>query len=256
MLAKTLLRMLTIQVLMEVPSLRQNIEDSLIVPLDEGKDADWPEIAAIVYTEVLERQFDNSKKPHVDLIIDLLAGVEGVFNLDDGEQVIIPQVMNAKAELHCDLVEDDITAALKDTSNDWAEIWRRFATVNGTVKSYCGSDAKGKKRALRRIVFPVDVFNSPTRGKALTGAWADAITKLEADGLDHYKPVAALIRKVLEGQGDVSDWVAAVEQTPLDRTSAYILGLTIGETESRTSVASIHPEFTVNDVASSDVELD
>ena len=256
MLAKTLLRMLTIQVLMEIPSLRQNVEDSLISPLDEGKDGDWPEIAAIVYTETMDRKFDGSEKPQIDLMIDLLAGVEGVLITDAGEKIIIPKEMNAKAELHCDLAEDDIDAALRDTSSDWAELWRKFANVKGQVKSYCGADAKGKKRALRRIVLPVVVFKSPSRGKALTGVWSDAISKLEADGLEHYKLVAALIRKVLEGQADASDWVAAVEQAPLNRVSAHILGLTIGTTDSRSAEAFAHPEFTVNDVSADDVELD
>ncbi|SNY93420.1 hypothetical protein SAMN04515647_3715 [Cohaesibacter sp. ES.047] len=235
MLTKTLLRMLTVQMLMEIPSLKTNVEDSLIAPLDDGKDArKWPDVMASVYTENLDRDFGGQRKPIVDLAIDLLAGVQDSFTTPDGEVVVIPERMNAKAELMCDLVEDDIDAHMRSISGEWAELWRSFADFSGPVRSYCGVDAKGHKRSLRRIVMPMSVYPSPVRGGALVGVWADVVSKFESDGLEQYKAIATLMRKVFEGTGNLADWVRGIEQIGLDRSSAIILGLDSREDYNRT----------------------
>ncbi|WP_319533416.1 hypothetical protein [uncultured Cohaesibacter sp.] len=168
MLAKTMLRMLTVQMLMEIPSLKGNVEDSLIAPLDDGKDAQtWPDVLASVYTENFDRSFEMNRPPVVDLAIDILAGVQESFTAPDGELVVIPKRMNARAELMCDLVEDDIDAHLRAISGEWAEQWREFSDFAGPIRSYCGVDAKGHKRALRRIVMPMTVLSLASARESL-----------------------------------------------------------------------------------------
>ncbi|WP_319533417.1 hypothetical protein [uncultured Cohaesibacter sp.] len=66
------------------------------------------------------------------------------------------------------------------------------------------------------------------------GVWAEAISKFESDGPDHYKAIATLIRKVFEGDGDLADWARGIEQIGLERSSAVILGLDSREDYDRT----------------------
>eukprot|EP01009_Symbiontida_sp_KSa7_P004491 NODE_20_length_2541_cov_4.463082_g17_i0.p1 GENE.NODE_20_length_2541_cov_4.463082_g17_i0~~NODE_20_length_2541_cov_4.463082_g17_i0.p1 ORF type:complete len:279 (-),score=69.77 NODE_20_length_2541_cov_4.463082_g17_i0:1443-2279(-) len=240
MLARTLLRMLTVQVLAGVDALQDHVEDSLIPEPDGGKDAKWPDVMASVYTETADYGGGaGSGRVTILLAIELIAGVEADAKRD-GEVLVLPKRMTPKAEFICDMIEDDIRHALNVADSDWADLWRSFCSeAVGEIKSYCGVDAQGRKRAMRRIEMRIKTYAAPQRGQPLAanGIWHKVLTALALEGTPAYQALALAIRKIIEGDGSVKDWAVALEKSGLDRQSARLVGYDVNASFDRTAEA-------------------
>lgn len=233
MLARTILRILTVEVLAGVEFLGGAIEDSLIPEADGGKDALWPDLMTVIYTETAERSFGGGGRAAILLAIELVAGIEKALDDGQGGTVLVPAKLTPKAEITCDLAEDSIVSALLDAGNNWADLWREFAGVDGgdvSIKSFCGMDAQGRKRAMRRIEMRVSTMKTPTIGLEMTEGhlWRRVLEKLAADARTvAYRNVATALKAIIEkpGGAGVGAWAVAMERAGLDRAGATILGI-------------------------------
>ena len=233
MLARTILRILTVEVLAGVEFLGGAIEDSLIPEVDGGKDAHWPDLMTVIYTETAERSFGGGGRAAILLAIELVAGVEKALDDGQGGTVLVPAKLTPKAEITCDLAEEFIVSALIDAGNDWADLWREFAGVDGgdvSIKSFCGMDAQGRKRSMRRIEMRVSSMKTPPIGMEMAQdhLWRRALEKLIAEAsTEAYRNVAAALKAFIEKPGGdgVGAWAVAMERAGLDRAGATILGI-------------------------------
>ncbi|SDQ99697.1 hypothetical protein [Pseudovibrio sp. Tun.PSC04-5.I4] len=226
MLARTVTRFLTIAVLRNTVLNERRILDTQFMPVDRPfKDGDI-EPLAVVYTEKGVRH--SRGKIELDLVIDIAGGVKSISEIRHSENgpvyayEVEPPESDGAAELACDLVEDDIAAALMDIENPIGDVWREFCELRGPVQTLCGADDRGVRRATRRLFFPLNVPRGLSRGRKLTGAWDTAVSVLEAHDMSWMNVVGQLIRTRME-QGNSHAWVNPAEMDGLTQSEVKIL---------------------------------
>lgn len=226
MLARAVTRLLTIAALRGVVLPEHNLFDSQFIPVDRPFRDDQIEPIAIVYTEKSVRPL--ARKMELDLVIDIAAGIKSVSAVreTEGGPIIAYDIeappSDGAAELACDMVEDDISAALSNIENAMSDAWRGFCELRGPIQTLCGSDGRGVPRATRRLLFPLKVPPGPQRGTKLTGAWDAAVKTLEIHDMPWMRIVAELIRARFE-HGKAQPWVRPVELAGLSQPEVRLL---------------------------------
>ncbi|KZL02269.1 MULTISPECIES: hypothetical protein [unclassified Pseudovibrio] len=226
MLARSVTRLLTIAALRGSVLPESNLFDSQFIPADRPFRGEQKEPFAIIYTEKSVRPL--SRKMELDLVIDIAAGIKSVSAVretEDGPIIaydIEAPPSDGAAELACDMVEDDIAAALTNIENSMSDAWREFCELRGPIQTLCGSDGRGVPRATRRLLFPLKVPVGPQRGTKLTGSWDAAVGALEAFDMPWMRTVGELIRTRFE-YGEAKPWVHPVELAGLSQPEVRLL---------------------------------
>jgi len=242
MLARSVTRLLTIAALRGTVLPENNLFDSQFVPIDRPFRADQKEPIAIVYTEKSVRSL--SRKMELDLVIDIAASIKSVSAVretDDGPIIaydVEAPPSDGAAELACDMVEDDIAAALTNIENVMSDAWREFCELRAPIQTLCGSDGRGVPRATRRLLFPLQVPPGPKRGTKLTGSLDRAVSTLENHDMAWMRSVGELIRTRFE-HGEAKPWVHPVELAGLSQPEVRLLHMPHADCFSRMNE---HPE--------------
>lgn len=137
---------------------------------------------------------------------------------------VVP-VTDPQMELLLDLIERQVLIALNDTSNPWREVldgfifaWRRRRTIRAT-----GSQTA--RFAARQLTLDVEPIREPTPAGAVTGAWADLIAALEADGGTLLAGQAQVFRRALDPETPLVEWEELAMRYGLSAATAATLGI-------------------------------
>lgn len=238
MLARIALRIAAIEALKDNTLVGANVLDSQIGALDVAADGSFrsdqeaPFIA--VYT-------DSSKaSDRIDLRslhksgateITIEAGITAAMTQTDTETgesqfigIGIPATDPAM-EFYLDCVGRQITTALSDPRNEWAEIWRGMSSGVVSVERKRASDAEsGTRIAAHQLVITLDLLPDPVFGVAFadTSIWAKFFAKIEA--VEH--PYLPMLESLLGNPAGVLDHEAQRRRFGLTLDEARALMIT------------------------------
>lgn len=228
-LARLALRLSTVKALANQTLAEDRVRDSEIGPLDEN-DRQEPAPIISVYTggaalEVMRRDLLSQRGNH-QLIIET-AITTRMKNKDGWE---IP-LTDAGMEMSLEVINRQINVALMDPANEWAEIWRSFATISGEVKLETGSSAKpGVRYAGSRILIPVELVKDPVPGEPHSQLWEAFFEKAEAE--PDLAPTVQMMRDLAAGSQNYTTWQglrAAYGITSLEAKALQIEPASINE---------------------------
>ena len=121
-------------------------------------------------------------------------------------------------EFYLDCVGRQITTALTDPNNEWAEIWRGLSSGLAMIERKRASDAdSGTRIAAHQLVMTVDLLPDPPFNAELasTSIWAKLFAKMTATG----HPYLAMMQTLVGSPTGVPDYDAQRRR----------FGLTFGE---------------------------
>lgn len=149
-----------------------------------------------------------------------------VTDPDTDEQVLVTgvPVTDEAMELQLDLVARQITDALTDPDDEWAEIFCGLFFRVVKIERARTSSADGTRVAAQQIRLTVELIEDPVRGEPLDeeAPFARFLTKLETMPAP-YPVYAAMMRAQIEGSN--RPWETAQRRLGLTREELLALGL-------------------------------
>ncbi|MGS1093110.1 hypothetical protein ACVCNR_00815 [Aquamicrobium terrae] len=219
MLTRIALRIAAVEALKGATLVGNNVLDSEIGAIDiaaDGSvrtDADKPFIAA--YTDASKVEVDLAgralqKSGPLDMVLEY--GVTAAMTVTDeetGESTVMAGIpaTDAGLEFTLDLIGYQISAALADPDNEWADIWRSIAGNVQKIERKRTADAAGGTRvAAQQMTITVDLMADPIKGETLRST--ATMTKFFARALSSPDPV--LVKKAQAMQAALAgadpDW--------------------------------------------------
>lgn len=176
--------------------------------------------------EDLDVRFLNANGA-TELLFEMgLAQSMSVTDPDTDEQVMITgvPVTDAAMEFQLDLVARQITDALTDPSDEWAEIFRGLVYRVAKIERARTSSADGTRVAAQQIKLTVELIEDPVRGEPLDedAPFARLLAKLETMPAP-YPIYAAMMRAQIEGEN--KPWETVQRRLGLTRDELQALGL-------------------------------
>lgn len=251
MLARIALRICTIEAIKGATLVGANVLDSQIGALDVAADGSFrsdqeaPFIAVYTDGSKISDGIDLRalhKSGATELTIE--AGITAAMTATDeetGESTIIGigiPATDQAMEFFLDCVGRQVTTALSDPENEWAEIWRGLLSSVRMIERKRGSDAEsGTRIAAHQLVMTLDLLPDPLFGVAVaeTSIWAKFLAKMAA--VDH--PYLPTIQSLL---GDP----AGVLKSEAQRRR---FGMTLDEARALFDIAVEPVEATEPDIA-------
>lgn len=151
------------------------------------------------------------------------------YRLDSGEDELVDALVptDALMEMTLDLIARQIAIALADPTNEWADLWRRFVTKVGRIRTRRGASADKLLRfAGRQMEIEVHPLADPPFGKAPSGVWADLLAKIEQDDDPDFRKLAAPIRAAMVGDQPEPTWRLDQSQLALSNGEAVAMLVT------------------------------
>lgn len=157
------------------------------------------------------------------------AGVTATMTVTDpdtDESYVVPGIpaTDDAFEFMLDTVMRQISDALTDPANKWAEVFRKLCnSVVSIERNRASSDDKGVRLAAHQMKLTVDLWVDPTRGMELKPAHPLAMFFALADA--EYDPVLATKVAMMRAQlvGDEHDWQLAMRRYGMTRSEADAL---------------------------------
>jgi len=202
-LARLALRLSTVKALINRTLAEDRVRDSEIGPLDEGE-REEPAPIISVYTdaatlEVARRDLLSQRGVH-QLVIE--TAITTRMKNKAGWQI---PLTDAGMEMSLEVINRQITIALMDPASEWAEIWRRFAFINGETKLETGASAKsGVRYAGHRFMVPVELVKDPVPGEPLSELWETFFAKAETEA--DLAPTVQMMRDLAAGSQNFNAW--------------------------------------------------
>lgn len=245
MIGRIALRMATIEVLRGKTAVDQNVLDSRMTALDAGADGilktDQKKPFIAVYTDdaKLEAGMEARslhKSGPTALVIEIAIAESMLYRneLNDVEVVAgIPDADDAY-EFLLDVIGRQITNALTDPQDAWAEIWRGLSSRILKIERKRTSSASGVRIAAHQLVITLDILPDPIFGEPLSAgsSWARFFAKISEQGMP---PVIASRVSLLQALIGSPDGIADHEA----QRRRY--GLTIAEARAMLDT-SVQPE--------------
>lgn len=196
MIGRIALRMATIEVLRGKTAVDQNVLDSRMTALDAGADGilktDQKKPFIAVYTDdaKLEGGMEARslhKSGPTALVIEIAIAESMLYRneLNDVEVVAgIPDADDAY-EFLLDVIGRQITNALTDPRDEWAELWRSLSSRILKIERKRTADASGVRIAAHQLVITLDLLPDPIFGDPLAAGstWARFFAKISAQGM-------------------------------------------------------------------------
>lgn len=151
------------------------------------------------------------------------------YRLDSGEDELVDALVptDALMEMTLNLIARQVAIALADPGNEWADLWRRFVTKVGRIRTRRGASADKLLRfAGRQMEIEVHPLADPPFGKAPAGVWADLLAKIVQDGDPDFRKLAAVIRSSIVGDPPAPSWRLDQSQLGLSGDEAAALQIT------------------------------
>ncbi|GGF38247.1 hypothetical protein GCM10011321_31510 [Youhaiella tibetensis] len=165
----------------------------------------------------------------VELLFE--AGVTATMHVRDeqtGAQQIFEGIPSTDAnfELYLDLIFRQVTNALLDPDNEWAEIWRSFVLRVVKVERFRIADAQNVRLAGRQMKVICQVVDDPLQGQRLdsAGALSMLLARLEASDDEQNRNRAVLLRAAIGAPGQ-PDWRSAQPAQGMTGNEFAALGL-------------------------------
>jgi hypothetical protein len=187
-----------------------NVLDSEITALDADADGnlttDQQKPFVTVYTHTATDAAGGDRSLHrsgmTELVIEVAVAATMVYRNDDGDKEVaagIPATDSA-FEFFLDVVAKQITNALSDPRDAWAEIWRGLSSSIEKIERKRTSDATGARIAAHQIVMTLNLLPDPVFGEpvAPTSIWARFFAKA-AESEDDADAARLLILESLIG---------------------------------------------------------
>jgi hypothetical protein len=212
MLGRIALRLATVEALKGATLVGANVLDSQIAALDVAADGavrtDQEKPFVAVYTDAasIDDRLDIRalhRSGLTDLTIETgITMSMGVTDPGTGVTEVIPGLpaTDPAFEFFLDCVGRQITTALSDPRNAWAEIWRGLSSGIVKIARKRTSDAaSGTRIAAHQLVITVDLLPDPVFGEPIAGTsiWAKFLAALQADNHPYREAIAGLV-----GQSD------------------------------------------------------
>lgn len=237
MLARIALRIAAVEAVRDKTDFGDSVFDSRIGVFDDlGQIADKvagkkPFIA--VYSDAgreeavdLNTRSLNANGATVLLFETGIAESMALTDPDTDEQVLVTgvPVTDSAMEFQLDLVARQITDALTDQNDDWAEIFRGLCYRVERIERARTSSADGTRVAAHQIKLTVELIEDPVRGEPLAedAPFARFLAKLETMPAP-YPVYAAMMRAQIEGSN--RPWEAAQRRLGMTRDELLALGL-------------------------------
>lgn len=190
MLARIALRMATIAALKGKTLVGDNVLDSEITALDADADGNLttdqqkPFITVYTHTAVSEEGSDRAlhRSGRTELVIEIAVAATMVYRNEDNNKEVaagIPATDSA-FEFFLDATARQITNALTDPRDAWAEIWRGLSSSVEKIERKRTSDATGTRIAAHQIVITLNLLPDPVFGEpvASMSIWAKFFAKV------------------------------------------------------------------------------
>jgi hypothetical protein len=236
MLNRLALRLSTVRALRGATFAGPNVLDSEHGGIDElAMNSDEPQPYIVVHTD--DGMFHGSGARDLfgtqgdgrvgsgfqKLIIEIGVTQKMLFVDEAGQQVLQPgtPVTDPLLEIHLDLIERQVYAALSDEGSEWAEVWRTFATSTGDRQSQRGASTReGLRFAGRQITLDVSMPRDPTPGDKIGPLWKRFIALAKRD--PSLTKIVPLIEQALLAK-PVADWRSAMRGCGLTHDEAKAL---------------------------------
>lgn len=239
MLARIALRMATIAALKGKTLVGDNVLDSEITALDADADGnlttDQQKPFITVYTHTATDDAGGDRALHrsglTELVIEIAVAATMVYRNEDGDKEVaagIPATDSA-FEFFLDATARQITNALTDPRDAWAEIWRNLSSSIEKIERKRTSDATGTRIAAHQIVVTLNLLPDPVFGEPVspTSIWTKFFAKI-GESTD---PVVAARVVILESL--IGDPAGILESEAQRRR----FGLTLDEARALTDIA-------------------
>lgn len=190
MLARIALRMATIAVLKGKTLVGDNVLDSEITALDadaEGNlttDQQKPFITVYTHSAVSEEGGARAlhRSGRTELVMEIAVAATMVYRNEDGDKEVAAGIpaTDANLEFMLDAIGSQISSALTDPGDAWAEIWRGLSSSVVKIERKRTSDATGARIAAHQIVITLNLLPDPVFGEpvAASSIWARFFEKL------------------------------------------------------------------------------
>lgn len=229
MLARIALRIAAFEALQGKTQAADNVFDSRITTLDVDGDGklvtDQTKPFITIYTEGskiesgIEQRSLHKSGPTEFMIEYGIAATMTVVNPETEEDEVLPGIagLDDAFEFYLDVVGRQITNALTDPNDPWAEIWRGLSSSIIRIEHKRTSDASGVRVAAHQLLITLDLLPDPVFGVPIapTSIWAKLFAQLET--VNH--PFLPTMRSLL-----------GLDETPLGHEgSRRRFGLTLEE---------------------------
>lgn len=245
MIGRIALRMATIEALRGKTAVDQNVLDSMMTALDADAagnlitDQERPFVT--VYTDDakleggMEARSLHQSGP-TDLVIEIAIAESMLYRNELNDVEVVAGIPNADDayEFLLDVIGRQITNALTDPQDAWAEIWRSLSSRILKIERKRTSSASGVRIAAHQLVITLDILPDPIFGEPLAAgsSWARFFGKISEQGMPPVIASRVSLLKALIGSPD------GVED---DEAQRRRYGLTIAEARAMLDT-SVQPE--------------
>lgn len=245
MIGRIALRMATIEALRGKTAVDQNVLDSRITALDADAagnlitDQERPFIAVYTDDAKLEGGLEARalhKSGPTTLVIEIAIAESMLYRNELNNVEVVAGIPDADDayEFLLDVIGRQITNALTDPQDAWAEIWRSLSSRILKIERKRTSDAPGVRIAAHQLIITLDILPDPIFGEPLApgSSWARFFAKISEQGMPPVIASRVSLLKALIGSPDV------VED---DEAQRRRYGLTIAEAHAMLDT-SVQPE--------------
>lgn len=208
------LRLTAVEALKNQTSVDNNVLDSQNGALESVADGslttDQEKPFIAVYTETGKNKAPDFRSLRSNVQIDMLFEFGVTFAMstenDRGESEIVPGLVatDAGMEFFLDCVARDISKALTDEANEWAEIWRGLVlSLSEVERKRIGNEANGVPLAAHQLRIRVDAVADPVFGQSLAAGsiWQKLLNVMEKYNHPYFEQMKSLLQNS-QGSGD------------------------------------------------------
>lgn len=152
-----------------------------------------------------------------------------VTDPDTDESFIVPGIpaTDPAFEFHLDIVMRQISDALTDPTNEWAEVFRKFCRSFISIeRARASGDDKGVRLAAHQLKLTVDLWPDPVRGMELKPEHPLAMFFAMADACADSVMAAKVAMMRAQLNGDEHDWQLALRRYGMTHGEADAMLLT------------------------------
>ncbi len=203
MIVQALVRLVAWRALLGRTLAGDNVGDSRL-EIDDGDERDKAVI--VVFTDAATgtdlREGDLKPSLTIEYMVTSLFETQGA---ETPHVVRDIAVTSTGLEFLLNVLGAQLLAALRDTSDPWAELLRRLSPSGlGKPKLVrAGNQEKGVRRAAAQLTVHLDTIHEPVVGEAPSGVIEDVLAALEADPV--LGAMGRNLRLVLTGSGELDD---------------------------------------------------